>query len=259
MASYILFTSALVDWNRVKMKAIILAAGPTLSVKQAKNYPLYFPEDSKPKCLFHFGGEILLERQVRLLNECGVTDIRVVVGYKKEMIQQFIEEKKWDVETVYNPDYPPGNAFLDGRKTGRGWLKGLTSVRVGLQGVDDDVLVTLGDVSLHENGLTRILQDKYKQAVIKFNLFKISKEKLPLLRKYRKPGLAKSLYDFIIVHDGVIIGSTENPKWYHQIADVDYYLQTDEGTATFKKIGMVREELIDLPTDEVIRLLREET
>lgn len=252
------------DWNRVKMKAIILAAGPTLSVKQAKNSPIYFPEDSKPKCLFHFEGEILLERQVRLLNECGLTDIRVVVGYKKEMIQQFIEEKKWDVETVYNPDYPPGNAFLEGRKTGRGWLKGLTSVRVGLQGVDDDILIIPGDVALHENGLTRILQEKYKQAVIgsgplgiSQHLFKISREKLPLLRKYSKPGLLASLYDFILENNGVRIKKTENPKWYHQIHDVDYYSQTDEGKATFKKIGMVWKEFLDLPTDEVIRLLRE--
>ena len=233
-----------------------------MSVDQIRN-KYYFPEDSKPKCLFHFGGssiypemETLLERQVRVLNKCGVTDIRVVVGYKKEMIQQFIEEKKWDVETVYNPDYPHD---VKGEKTGRGWLKGLQSVRVGLQRVDDDVLITLGDVALHENGLTRILQEKYKQAVICYHLFKISREKLPLLRKYRKPGLCWSLYDFVMENDGVIIGPTENPKWDPHINDVDYYAQTDEGKAMFKKLGMTGQEFLLLPVDEIIRLLRKAT
>ncbi len=237
------------------MKAIILAAGPTLSVKQANNNPRYFPEDSKPKCLYHFGGEILLERQVRLLNECGVTDIRVVVGYKKEMIQQFIEEKKLNVETIYNPDYP--RDMENDRKTGLGWMNGLQSVSVGLRGVDDDVLIILGDVSLHKNGLTRILQEKYKQAVIPYLMFKITKEKLPLLRKYRKPGLGLSLYDFIIEHDGVIIELIEKPKWDPECYDVDYYCETDEGKALLEKIGIKGSKLFLLPIGEVIRLLRE--
>ncbi len=234
------------------MKAIILAAGPTTSVEQINNQH-YFPPDSKPKCLYHFVGEILLEKQVRLLNEYGVTDIRVVVGWKKEMIQQFIKKKKWKVETIYNPDYPHDMS----NKTGRGWLNGLKSVRVGLQGVHDDVLIILSDVSIHENGLTRILQEKYKQAVIPYHTFKISKEKLPLLRKYRKPGFGYSLYEFIMEHDGVIIEPTENPKWHPLFYDIDYYLQTDEGIAMVEKLGMTGNDFLALPIDEIIRLLRD--
>lgn len=237
------------------MKAIILAAGPTLSVKQAMNNPLYFPEDSRPKCLYRVRGEVLLERQVRILNEYGVMDIRVVVGYKKEMIQQFIEKKKLNVETVYNPDYP--HDMRGNRKTGRGWMKGLQSVRVGINGVHDDVLIILGDVWLHKNGLTRILQEKYKQAIIRYHAFKITKEKLPLLRKYRKPGFALSLSDFIMEHNGVIIKATKNPKWAPKLEDVDYYCKTDEGKALIKKLGMTNHEFTHLPGEEVARLLRE--
>ena len=260
------------------MKAIILAAGPTISVEQINNQH-YFPPDSKPKCLFHFGGgstlfperETLLERQVRVLNECGVKDIRVVVGWKKEMIQQFIKKKKWKVETIYNPDYPHDMS----NKTGRGWLNGLKSVRVGLQGVHDDVLIMPSDVALHKIGLTRILQEKYKQAIICYHIVKITKEKLPLLREYRKPGFMLSLYDFVMEHDGVIIGKgahsrtdaeratkalrTDDPEFNPLFYDVDYYLQTNEGIAMVKKIGMTDSDFLLLPIDEIIRLLREES
>ncbi len=260
------------------MKAIILAAGPTMSAEQLNNQH-YFPPDSKPKCLFHFGGgstlfpekETLLERQVRVLNECGVTDIRVVVGWKKEMIQQFIEKEKLNVETVYNPDYP--HDFSG--KSSRGYLDGLQSVRVGLQGVYDDVLIMPSDVALHKIGVTRILQEKYKQAIICYHIVKITKEKLPLLREYRKPGFMLSLYDFIMECDGLIIGKgahsltdaeraakalrTDDPEFIPYIYDVDYYLQTNEGIDMVKKLGMTGEEFVALPIGEIIRLLREES
>jgi len=79
--------------------AVILAAGRTLSAGYG------FPENSKPKCLFHFSGEVLLERQVEVLRECGVSDIRVVVGYKKEMIEEFNEKMKLGLKLIFNPTW----------------------------------------------------------------------------------------------------------------------------------------------------------
>lgn len=75
--------------------AIIMAAG--LSSRFA---PLSF---EKPKGLLEVNGEILIERQIKQLQEAGIKDITVVVGYKKEMF--YYLKDKFDVDIVINNDY----------------------------------------------------------------------------------------------------------------------------------------------------------
>ena len=57
----------------------------------------------KPKGLLKVKGEILIERQIRQLQEAGITDITIVVGYMKEMF--FYLEDKLNVKIVVNEDY----------------------------------------------------------------------------------------------------------------------------------------------------------
>lgn len=79
--------------------AIIMAAG--LSSRFA---PISY---EKPKGLLRVKGEILIERQIRQLQEAGITDICVVVGYKKEYF--FYLQKKFGVTVVINPEYATKN------------------------------------------------------------------------------------------------------------------------------------------------------
>ena len=60
------------------MKAIIIAAGLGMRLS-----PL---TDSKPKCLLPIGGKTILQRALETLKECGLDDVAIVRGYKKEMI-----------------------------------------------------------------------------------------------------------------------------------------------------------------------------
>lgn len=76
-------------------KAVILAAG-----KSSKFFP---PLYDKPKGLFTFKGEVLIERQIRQLQEAGIDDIVVVVGYEKERF--FYLEEAFGVRLVVNTDY----------------------------------------------------------------------------------------------------------------------------------------------------------
>ena len=78
-----------------KPRAIILAAG-----KSAKFFP---PLYDKPKGLFTFRGEVLIERQIRQLQEAGVDDITVVIGYEKECF--FYLEEKFGVRLVVSTRY----------------------------------------------------------------------------------------------------------------------------------------------------------
>ena len=77
------------------MKCIILAAGSMIKREAPKSGA--WPKHPKPKTLYHVRGGVLLERQVRLLQEVGMNDIRVVLGYRKEMIEQLTE---WMLEWV---------------------------------------------------------------------------------------------------------------------------------------------------------------
>lgn len=79
--------------------AIILAAG--LSTRFA---PISY---EKPKGLLKVRDEVLIERQIRQLQEAGITDITVVVGYKAEYF--FYLEDAFGVSIVLNPEYASRN------------------------------------------------------------------------------------------------------------------------------------------------------
>lgn len=56
-----------------------------------------------PKALLEVKGEILIERQIRQLNEAGITDITVVTGYKFEMFSYL--KNRFGVGLVMNDDF----------------------------------------------------------------------------------------------------------------------------------------------------------
>lgn len=83
---------------RVK-NAVIMAAG--LSSRFA---PISY---ERPKGVLKVRGEVLIERQIRQLQEAGVNDITVVVGYKKE--EFFYLGDLFGIDIVVNPDYASRN------------------------------------------------------------------------------------------------------------------------------------------------------
>lgn len=61
----------------------------------------------KPKALLKVRGEVLIERQIRQLQEAGVQEIIIVVGYLKEQFSYL--EQKYGVILVENPVYQTRN------------------------------------------------------------------------------------------------------------------------------------------------------
>ena len=78
-----------------KRNAIIMAAGTA-----SRFVPL---STERPKGLLEVKGEILIERQIRQLQEAGITDITIVVGYMAKMFEYLKE--KFGVSIVLNEDY----------------------------------------------------------------------------------------------------------------------------------------------------------
>lgn len=75
--------------------AVVMAAGFA-----SRCAPLSY---ERPKGLFKVRDEILIERQIRQLQEAGIDEIYVVVGYMKELF--FYLEDKFGVRMVVNDDY----------------------------------------------------------------------------------------------------------------------------------------------------------
>ena len=79
--------------------AVILAAG-----FGSRFVPLTF---ETPKGLLEVFGERMIERQIRQLQEAGITSVTIVVGYLKEKFEYLID--KYGVDLVYNPEYATKN------------------------------------------------------------------------------------------------------------------------------------------------------
>lgn len=79
----------------MKRNAIILAAGTS-----SRFVPISF---EIPKSLLKVRDEVLIERQIKQLQEAGIYDITVVVGYKKELF--YYLKDKYNVSIVDNEEY----------------------------------------------------------------------------------------------------------------------------------------------------------
>lgn len=83
--------------------AVIMAAGMS-----SRFVPISL---EKPKGLLTVKGEVLIERQIRQLQEAGIEDIVLVLGYKKEAFF-YLEDKFEHIRIVINPRYDTkNNAF----------------------------------------------------------------------------------------------------------------------------------------------------
>ncbi len=88
------------------MRAIILAAGRGQRLRQ--------PEDRQiPKCLLQFGGKSLLERHLLLLRQCGIKEVVLALGFRRELIMAELERLRvspWP-EIVVNPAFELGSVL----------------------------------------------------------------------------------------------------------------------------------------------------
>lgn len=114
------------------MKAVILAAG--VGSRLGKPFP-----KSLSKLPY---GEMILERQIRILRECGISEIIVVVGFKKEFIMEYFP----GVFYKYNPLFYITNTAK--------------SLLCAVEDLQDDVLWMNGDVVFDGKIIQLLLQSK---------------------------------------------------------------------------------------------------
>jgi len=107
-----------------------------------------------------------LERQVRLLRKNGIKIIRIVTGYRSQDIEQFNKQKNLGLELVHNPNWD---------------TDGVNSLIMGVQDLDDDLLIVYGDVYIGEIDLNNIL--KCDTARIGHHIYKFGKQHIGILKR----------------------------------------------------------------------------
>jgi choline kinase len=88
------------------MRAIILAAGLGLRLQQRAG-------EQFPKCLLPFDGVTLLERHLQMLEEAGVTEVVLALGFHPELVEAELARIGWPhrVEIVLNPRFDLGSVL----------------------------------------------------------------------------------------------------------------------------------------------------
>lgn len=89
---------AKIQCNRPK-NAVILAAGFGMRMVPINT--------EMPKGLLEVQGEILIERLIRQLQEAGIKDITIIVGFLKEKFEYLIDQ--FGVKLIYNKEYATKN------------------------------------------------------------------------------------------------------------------------------------------------------
>lgn len=123
------------------MKAVILAAG--------KGSRLSEYTKGKPKCLLTLGKETILQRELRILQTCGIRrqDIYVVGGYRYEDLQDLVPH------LIINDDY---------EKKDNSYSLGLALTKL----TDDDVLILDADLCFEAEIIHEILSDTHKNVLL---------------------------------------------------------------------------------------------
>ena len=128
------------------MRAVILAAG--MGTRLGRHTAVV------PKPLVAVNGLAILDNALRHLAAAGITDTTVVIGHLGEQIRRGIGDAVRGMRVRY-------------RSNDRYATTGTAeSLRVGLQDVDDDVLIVEGDVFCERAVLTRFLSHADKDATL---------------------------------------------------------------------------------------------
>lgn len=118
--------------KRGRVKAIIIAAGMSSRLMELT--------DDKPKCMLEIGGKTILQRQIETFHQCGIEDIVVIRGYKKEVINYT------GVKYAYNQNYRRNNI--------------LESMMYAESEMDDEFIVTYSDILYEKEIVEKLLESK---------------------------------------------------------------------------------------------------
>lgn len=118
-------------------KAIILAAG--------KN-----PDFNVPVSNLEVNGQLMIHRTIELLEKNGIEDIIVVTGYKSEVVEESLKDKK--VTLVRNPNFK--------------WTGTMASLAAAADYVNEDFVLIESDIVVEEIGIKEIIKYPTRDCIL---------------------------------------------------------------------------------------------
>lgn len=128
------------------MKVIILAAGQGTRLR-----PL---TDNCPKCMVEVNGKSIIERQLETMYACGIAedDITIIAGYRNDVLREKFKNTK--LNFIVNDEYETTNMVCS-----------LMCAR-NIMELENDILISYGDIIYKEEVLKKILNAENDSAVI---------------------------------------------------------------------------------------------
>ena len=127
-----------ISLKKSNTKALIIAAGLGSRLKKHT--------ENLPKCMLDFGGKTLLERQLEAYRKCGVTNISLVRGYKKEKINYK------GLKYFENTDYRNNNI--------------LNSIFYAEKIIDGNIIISYSDILFEPLVVKRALESNHDISVV---------------------------------------------------------------------------------------------
>jgi L-glutamine-phosphate cytidylyltransferase len=119
-------------------KALIIAAGLGSRLKKHT--------ENLPKCMLDFGGKTLLQRQLDSYKKCGIKDISLIRGYKKEKI------KYKGIKYFENTDYKNNNI--------------LNSIFYAEKVINGNIIISYSDILFNSSVVERVLSSNHDISVV---------------------------------------------------------------------------------------------
>ena len=124
--------------NESTTKVLIAAAGLGSRLKGHT--------ENLPKCMLDFGGKTLLERQLSVYRNCGIDNISVVRGYKKNKINYK------NIKYLDNNDYEKNNI--------------LNSIFYGEKVINGNIIIAYSDILFESSVVQRLLDSDHDVSVV---------------------------------------------------------------------------------------------
>lgn len=106
----------------------------------------------RPKGMIEIGGDPILGRSLTLLRAAGVTEIRLVAGWREEVYRTYLAENFPAVQVSVNPAYA---------RTGS-----LASLLIGARATTGDVVVVESDLLYEKRALTRLIAAPWRDTLL---------------------------------------------------------------------------------------------
>ena len=124
--------------NKSKTKSLIVAAGLGSRLKDHT--------ENTPKCMLDFGGKTLLQRQLSSYKKCGIDDISLVRGYKKNKIDYK------DIKYFDNDDFKNNNI--------------LNSIFYAEEEINGNIIISYSDIIFEPFVVQRALDSDHDISVV---------------------------------------------------------------------------------------------